>query len=408
MRWLIRFGVLAAVLGGGAWLALQAYLRGGSAAGRVADRLTARLGVPVRVGGVEVTAEASAATDVSIFESADAAVPFVTIARAGTDLGLAELLAGSDPRQLTLTGAQVVLQHDVDGHLVTRLPQPRKADRPGPAFRLDNAQLTIRKQGEPDRAIHGISGDVVSEGAQLKLTGRVNDPDWGNGTWQVAGIAADGLGELTLQVPSIHVTPAMLRRVPYVKPSVWEEVLAEGDTPVKVHIASAGVGRGVSYRVELAPVNTAVSVPSIDLVATQAHGSVVVEDKRVLLKDVRGRVAEGELQLQAADLDFRGESDVMRFDLRANRLDLHKLPKSWRLPPRLGGRLSGDADLTVRVINGHAIPSGAGEGRVDGASIGPVPFPSYGLRIQADRNGFLFAPYIANRPLILGRPAGGR
>lgn len=127
---------------------------------------------------------------------------------------------------------------------MTRLPQPRKADRPGPAFRLDNAQLTIRKQGEPDRAIHGISGDVVSEGAQLKLTGRVNDPDWGNGTWQVAGIAADGLGELTLQVPSIHVTPAMLRRVPYVKPSVWEEVLAEGDTPVKVHIASAGVGRG--------------------------------------------------------------------------------------------------------------------------------------------------------------------
>jgi len=408
MRWLVRLLLLAAVLAGGAWLALQVYLRGGSASGRVAERLTALLGVPVRVGGVEVTAGASAATAVTIFESADAAEPFVTIGRAGTDLGLTELLAGSDPKRLTLTDAHVVLRHDADGHLLTQLPTPRKSDRPAPAVRLDNAQITIRKQGDPDRLIRGIAGDLVSEAGQWRLTGRVSDPEWGSGAWQVAGTVADGTGELTLQSPNIRVTPAMLRRVPYVKSSIWEHVIAEGDTPVTARMRFAGAGKPVSYRVELAPVNTTVAVSSIDLEATQARGFVVVEDKRVLLKDVSGRVADGVLQLRAADLDFRNEVDVMRYDLRANRLDLHALPKSWRLPPRLGGRLSGDADLTVRVVNGHAIPSGAGEGRVDGASIGPVPFPSYGLRIQADRNGFLFAPFIAGRPLIPGRPGSGR
>jgi hypothetical protein len=408
MRWLIRCIVLASVLLGGAWLALQAYLRGGSASGRVAERLTALLGVPVRVGGVEVGAGASAATDVSVFESADASEPFVTIARAGTDLGLTDLLAGSDPKRLTLSGAQVVLRHDAQGHLVTRLPQPRKSDRPAPAVRLDNAQLTIRKQGDPDRVIRGITGDLVSEGGRMRLTCTVHDPEWGDATWQASGTAADGSGELTLQVANIHVTPAMLRRVPYVKSSIWEHVVAEGDTPVKARIAFAGAGQPVTYRVELTPENTAVSVSSIDLEATQTRGRVIVEDKQVLLKDVRGRVAAGELLVRAADLDFRGDVDVMRFDLRASRLDLHALPKSWRLPPRLGGRLSGDADLTVRVVGGRPIPSGAGEGRVDGASIGPVPFPSYGLRIQADRSGFVFAPFIAGRPLIPGRPGGGR
>jgi hypothetical protein len=100
--------------------------------------------------------------------------------------------------------------------------------------------------------------------------------------------------------------------------------------------------------------------------------------------------------LAFADLDFRPVNTIMRFDLTADKLRIQGLPSSWKLPPRLGGQLSGHAKLEVVVVNGVAIPSGSGEGYVHNAMVGPIPMPNYGLRIQADRNGFRFEPRIAD------------
>jgi hypothetical protein len=48
--------------------------------------------------------------------------------------------------------------------------------------------------------------------------------------------------------------------------------------------------------------------------------------------------------------------------------------------------------LNVRIIEHVPILTGSGDGRVDEAMIGPIPFPNYGLRFRADQNGFLFEP----------------
>jgi hypothetical protein len=112
----------------------------------------------------------------------------------------------------------------------------------------------------------------------------------------------------------------------------------------------------------------------------------------VVLREVRGKMADGDLHVTSADLDYRNPITVMRFDLDGRRLNIRSLPASWKLPPGLGGKLSGMANLIVRVIDGHALPTGTGDGQVDEAMLGPIPIPKYGLRIKADRDGFTFEP----------------
>jgi hypothetical protein len=201
---------------------------------------------------------------------------------------------------------------------------------------------------------------------------------------------------MTLTNAGLHVTQAMLRRVPFVSEKVWQHVTLEGDTPVELRLTLPPPPTQVSYRVTLSPKNTVVFVPSIDLAAINAQGDVVVEDKLVLLHEIRGRVADGELHLRTAELDYRNPTTQMNFDLEGRKLDIRQLPPKWKLPPALGGRLSGQAKLVVRVVDGHAIPMGAGEGKVDQAMIGPIPFLNYGLRIKADRDGFTFQPSLGH------------
>src|SRR5207244_13393674 len=127
--------------------------------------------------------------------------------------------------------------------------------------------------------------------------------------------------------------------------------------------------------------------------ASGVRGSLVVEDKHVTITGATGRFANGTLDLKSADLDFRHPISVQRYELEADRLSVRDLPPSWRRPKLLAGKLSGHANLTVRVINGHAIPAGSGEGRVDDASWALIPLRRhYGLRFQADENGLRFEP----------------
>ena len=121
----------------------------------------------------------------------------------------------------------------------------------------------------------------------------------------------------------------------------------------------------------------------------------MIDNNVVMLREVRGKVAEGDLHVTSADLDYRNPATVMKFDLDGRRLNIHSLPSSWKLPPNLGGKLSGMANLIVKVIDGHALPTGTGEGRVEAAMLGFIPIPNYGLRIKADGNGFSFEPRAA-------------
>lgn len=396
MRGLFRFLVVIALIAGGVLVALKMYLHSDAVTGQVARRLQDALGVPVTVGGIELGSSRSAATNIAIFESGatPGQSPFVAIGRANTDIGISDFLKGEiDPKKLDIEDVNLTLRYDRDGRLLTRLPTARGPSQPLPEFQLQRASIKIIKEGDADCEFRGIDGLIKETSDAILLQGQVNDPAWG-GSWAVQGAfpKLGGIGRLELKNNGLHVNQAMLHRVPFVSENVWRHVGLEGDTPVQVLLSLPQPPARVGYRVVLSPKNTRVHVPSIDLTATAAQGQVVVENNVVMLREVRGKVADGDLHLTSAELDYRNPATVMKFHFDARRLDIRKLPASWKLPPRLAGRLSGTANLIVRMIDGLAIPMGSGDGLVEYAMFGPIPVPSYGLRIKADRDGFSFEP----------------
>lgn len=398
-----RFAIAVVLLIVGGYFALQAYLNSDQAKSQVAQRIATVLGTKVGVGGLEVGAENCAVANLQIFETDSSSTdPFLVINRAESDLSLVEIIRGeAEPKQLTLHEARLVLRHGADGALLTSLPKPKATDKPMPVIHIKNGSITIQAIGEPDCTFCGIDAQITNENGKVVLNGNLSDATWG-GSWQIQGSVPriGGQGILKLKNAGLHVTQAMLERVPYVPANVWQNVRLEGDTPVDVLLALGPGKEKLYYRVDLSPINTSVFVSSINLSAAMARGGVTVENKRVLLKNVSGKVADGTLSLASADLDFRPANSIMHFKLAAEKLKLQGLPAKWKLPPRLGGLLSGKADLTVHVINGHAVPSGNGEGEVENAMLGPIPVPNYGLKIQADNNGFRFEPRISDKLVI--------
>ncbi len=159
-----------------------------------------------------------------------------------------------------------------------------------------------------------------------------------------------------------------MKALPFVSPKVWKHVELEGVTPVDftLKVARSLSGKSdVSYRVELDPEETTVHVTSINLHADRASGKVIVEDKQVELRDVHGRAADGKIGVNST-MDFRDKVDQLRFAIEAERLDMHKLPEAWRLPPfiKFDGRLSGKANLLVTVDDHKAWTTGKGEGQI--------------------------------------------
>lgn len=394
MRSLLRTLVFLALLIGGGLIAIKAYLHSDSATGQIAARLQSVLGVPVTVGGLELGSSDSAATNIAVYESGSAtgSVPFVVVGRATTDIGITDFITGStEPAKIALFDAHLTLRYDRDGHLLTKLPAPHPSGKPMPEFRLERGTLTICKQGEPDCTFHGMNAVLIEKNGNVTLSGHVTDMNWG-GAWTVTGSFPQqpSTGSLELRNAGLHVTQEMLRRVPFVPTSVWQNVSLDGDTPVQLVLTLPPPPAHVGYRVSLAPQNTKVYVPSIDLTADAAQGQVVIDNNFVMLREVRGKVAEGDLHVTSADLDFRNPTTMMKFDLDGRRLNIHSLPAKWKLPARLGGKLSGMANLVVRISNGHAIPLGTGEGQVEDANYGFLPIGKYGLRIKADQDGFSF------------------
>ncbi len=394
MRSLMRSLVFLALFGGGGLVALKVYLHSDDVTAQVAARLQAVLGVPVTVGAVDLGSSESAVTNIAVFE-ADAPIgstPFVTIGRATAAIGVTDLIAGAaEPKRIMIDDGHLTLRYDAAGHLLTRLPAAKATSMP--ELHFERGALTISKVGEPDVTFRGVDAMVSEKDGQITLVGHVTDANWG-GAWAVAGALPrqPGIGMLELKHAGLHVTQAMLRRVPFVSEEVWQHVTLEGDTPVQLLLSLPQPPAKVGYRVALSPKNTTVHVPSIALTATAAHGNVVVENNLVMVREVRGKVADGDLHITSADLDYRTPATVMKFDLDGRRLNIRKLPPSWNLPPGLGGKLSGMSNLVVRMVDGYAIPAGTGEGRVDDAMLGPIPIPNYNLKIQANRDGFRFEP----------------
>src|SRR5437016_4526424 len=92
----------------------------------------------------------------------------------------------------------------------------------------------------------------VAAGAPVRIGGF----DLGWGPWPVAGGRGSSTPFAFNMKPRqvVHVTPALLRRTPFVPANVWNEVACEGDTPCEIAVQfNPSPNPPVNYRVALEP-----------------------------------------------------------------------------------------------------------------------------------------------------------
>jgi uncharacterized protein involved in outer membrane biogenesis len=379
--------------------AARLYLTSQRVARRVADRMADVLGGTVSIRAVDIgltrdtTLEGLAAYQ---GDGTGAEAPWLEVERAFADVSAFGLVVGELPRDVTLHEPSVTLRFDRDNHLLTRLPTAKKTPEALPEVRIEGGRFTLEQEGRPPMAASGLQAKVDG-GPGIHLKGTIDDPYWGK--WEVEASLDPQTKVLTLQLDSgpTHVTMEMLHALPFVPKKVWEEVQVEGDTPVHFTqtfrpAETPGGKPVVHYRIELEPRNTTVYIPCIKLHAEQASGKVVIEDKVVTLIGVQGRSADGEIKTDAV-LDFRPADSKLSFKIDVQGLVLHGLPKTWKVPAGIDGKLTGHADLQVTVVKGKARPQGKGEGRIDNPRLG-VFHPKKPIRItmHADEHGFKFRP----------------
>lgn len=355
---------------------------------QLVTRLQAAVGAPLHVATVDLGYSSSNLRGLDVLENASHAAPppWATARDVEADVSLWQLLRGDlAGGSVTFRDTAATLRFDRNSHLLTRLPTPPPSESEMPVMRIEGGRFTLQHDGVPDEVFHNIRLELRSEGEKLSLSGTVDDPDWG--TWTVSGGRESANAQFALVLRTtkeVHVTPALLKRTPFVPPATWRQVELEGDTNCELTLRFEPDGH-VRYRVVLDPHDTKVHVTSINLRAETARGRVVVEDDVLTLENVRGLAAGGDLKV-GSTMDFRGGASLLRFSIEANVLNPGLLPKSWAVPA-LPGQVSGKADLEVFVENGRSTTRGRGEGSVKVLPIMPPIF----LRLEADGRGFRFA-----------------
>jgi hypothetical protein len=373
----------------------RSYLASPHVVAQVAASLEAQYGGPVQVGGAQIGVTSSSFQQVKLYEAGagPADEPWATIKEFRADVSLAGVVRGAaHPRHLEVTGAELILRFDEHGRLLTRLPARKKGEGVIlPDIRLHQSRVTLRQEGRPAFVVQGIDAEVRSEDGRLILHGTVRDPRWS--TWGVNASIDSASGESTSNLKSadrIHVTQDMLNDLPFVGANVWQNVQAEGDTPVNCTLHYDPEKKALHYRIALEPENTHVHVTSINLTADNTRGKVLIEDAVVRVTDVQGQAADGRLFTDAF-LDFHRTPYRLAFSVRAEKLDLVQLPNEWKIPRHLSGRLSGHADLVVTIQDGKARTNGEGQGEITEARVFGMSARPIRLRLHSEGDGFRFS-----------------
>jgi translocation and assembly module TamB len=394
---LIGFLVLV-LLGVGGFVLARRVLASQYVADQVAERLSAVYGGSLEVGQADIGLQGSALRGLKLYEAdrEPSQAPWIAVEDVRADVSLWDLLGGkTEPHELTLSGADIILRFDAAGHMLTRFPKPTGKAVTLPDIQVAQGKLTLHQEGRPDLVLGTIEATLHTEGDKLVLTGTVTDSYWGH--WTVHGSVdrATDQTSLTLRNDGLHVTQDMLERLPFVPANVWQQVQQiEGDTPVDLTLQYDASQKKIHYRVVIQPERVKIYVSSIDLYATEAAGKVIIEDKQVQLEDVQGRSADGTIKTDA-NLDFRQKPSVFQFKVAVNHVELRKLPQKWKIPRQLNGRLTGEAELEVKVIGGKTMTRGEGQGQITEARLGGLPVRKpilLNLHAEAGRFHFTHQP----------------
>ncbi len=377
--------------------AARLYLSSEAVAAKVAGRLGDIFGGPVRVGEVDIgLAGDSTLKGLQVFPGDGSGKPWIEIADVEANVSALGLISGATPTDIHLQAPEVSLHLSSDNHLLTPLPELHATGVAVPQVDIRDGKFTIAQDGRPPLVASGLQGEVVPTAEGFRVQGSINDPYWGEWKIELSFETATKALRLRLDSGPTHVTMAKLRSLPVVSPGVWEEVQVDGTTPAVYTMTYRPAGPGeksshVHYRVELEPHDTTVHVSAINLSADQARGKVLIDDKVVTLTGVTGRTAEGEIRTDAV-LDFRPADAKLDFNIDVQNVILHALPRTWRIPAAVDGKLTGHADLHVTVVKGHAVTRGQGAGQIADPRIGFLrPKKPLRLVLRADEKGFHFS-----------------
>lgn len=375
-------------------LFLRSYLSSARAAQQVAEHLQDLLGGRVEVQAARIALiGASSVRGIQVYEDGEANKPWLRIDDGTADLSVLSLLRDKSPQDIQLQGVHCTLRFDSAGHLLTKLPTKKKAAPTRlPHLRIEGGVLTFDQQHRRPMIVRNVNADVAPGEDGMTLTGAVNDPFWGD--WKAHGDfnTNAGKGSLTLDTEKIAVTMTKLKSLPFVPPSIWQEIHIEGTTRAQLDLdmESSGGKTSLHYRVEVSPREARVQVPSIDLEATQAKGKAIVADEIVALDNVSGKTAGGSITANG-QLNFREEPTRLAFKAGVQDVVLHDLPPSWKVPRNIDGKLTGSADLVVTLKKGKIETAGSGEGMIRDAKWSGFPIDKpVRLALRSEEGGFRF------------------
>lgn len=382
---------------------LYVFLGSARVAGRVRDRLASLLGVEVSVASARVGLVGSSSARGIIVrerEPDDDAPPMLTIGDATMAVSLLGVLGGEQPATVDLHDAELSLRFGADGKLLTRLPRLEPGGGAVPEMRIHGGRVVLDQAGREPLTLTGLDGTLTGEEDGVVLAGTATEPEWGDWVVRAEYRRDERTFVLRLQSPRTDLGMAKLRRLPFVSPKVWTAVEIAGTTSVDLTVR-VPIGRPkVGYRLDLGVVAAAVYVPSIELRTTGTAGQVLVEDGVVHLNEVHGPYAGGRLAVTGR-LDWSLAPAQLQFNIKANDVQVEYLPASWKLPPRLEGRVDMTADLLVRLEPTGVQTTGKGIGQITRVVYGGVASPvGVPIRLLAEGSRFRLRPTLP--PLLLG------
>lgn len=390
--WITLIALLLLV--GGGLIALRVYLSSAGATRQVAERLQEMLGGRVEIQGAQIGLTGdSSVRGIQAYEEGEPNKPWLRIEDVTADVSALSLLRDKSPDDIRLQSARVTLRFDSAGHLLTKLPT-KKSGAPAQLglIHIEDGELTFNQEHRSPMIIRGVNARLASTEKGLTLTGTVHDPFWGD--WKANGDfnSRGSKGSLTLDTEKVFVTMSKLKSIPFVPLSVWQEVDVEGTTPalVRLDMETQRDKTSVHYRVEIAPRDAHVKVPSIDLDATQVNGKAIVADEIVELDNVHGKTAGGSI-IASGKLNFHDEPTRLAFKVGMQDVLLQDLPRSWNVPSNVDGKLTGSADLIVTINHGKVQTSGSGEGVIRNAKWGGFPISKpVRLALRSEKGRFRF------------------
>ncbi|WP_406697260.1 AsmA-like C-terminal region-containing protein [Singulisphaera sp. Ch08] len=318
-------------------------------------------------------------------------VAFATVERVSTDLSLWRLFRGHFfPSMIALQRPVVTIRVDDAGRPLNS-PTMKGVNDPSlrlPRISIDDARVVFHRAGSTDdMVVSGVAAELKPDpsGRTLILSGRTNDPTWGQ--WTASGVIApvDQCGDVILKGARFVADPKSLARVPFIPSEVWTHVVPRGPVNVDVRLDWAP-GRTPEFqaKTEVTLLGTSARFPTLELAADHTTGTLRFDGALVRVERVQGEAIGGQVH-GGGTLDFGRSPPLIELALELKKIKVEETPKLWQLDKSgITGLLTGKVELHA-VLNptGVDLSGSTGEANVENASIQGIPVKLLRLAMRA-------------------------